>query len=342
VLAAFICPLLRGQTLASPQEGAVLAAYKSLEQAIRNGDAEMWLSLQDGETLAKMTAEMKDAIRRRRFSRPTYRAEALAVRVKENQAVVIGKLAPDNDTREFQYEYMTFVLENGQWKIALESFSDKPIEPGMVYARLPPSDGAFRRAGFPWQSIGLAGINTKFYKPEELPWKMQATEDNVSLYVRFTSAAPLPAPGLEVKAKAGERFPDTRALSSPPTFRIKMIMREQNRKEVAREIEVQAGAVFKSWSTFDSTGKANSTRYFVQYSLLLTTPTQGVQVGDRLFDTDTGDPFNHLITAHDGFLDFQIPFKALGVAGTHPPIVEIEECNSPGEFLPYHVVPFQQ
>jgi len=319
-----------------------VAAYKSLEKAIRDGDGEMWLSLQNGETLAKMSTEMKDEYRGWSRKRPTYRAEALAVRVQGNEAVVIGKLTPDKGDPSFPYQYVTFALENGQWKIALESFSDKPIEPGMVYARLPPSDGAFRRAGFPWQSIGLAGINTKFFKPEEARWKMQSTADNASLYVRFTSVTPLSAPGLEVKAKAGERFPDTRALSSPPTFRIKMIMREQNRKEVAREIEVQAGAVFKSWSTFDSTGKANSTRYFVQYSLLLTTPTQGVQVGDRLFDTDTGDPFNHLITAHDRFLDFQIPFQALGVAGTHPPIVEIEECNSPGEFLPYHVVPFQQ
>jgi hypothetical protein len=95
-------------------------------------------------------------------------------------------------------------------------------------------------------------------------------------------------------------------------------------------------------STFDSNGKANSYRYFVAYSLWVTQPTRGVQIGNTIFNSSLPSPFGGPITVQDRFLDIKIPLKALGWFGPPPTVVQIREFNSVPQILPHQVSQFSQ
>jgi hypothetical protein len=115
------------------------------------------------------------------------------------QGVVIARIE-GSAGKEVQYEAIRFVLEGTAWKVEEESFSQSPVDPRSLYALLPPPDGAFARAGSPWSGIPYADSNTKFFKENELPWKMQAMQDESYLYVRFETKSSLPASGTEIHA----------------------------------------------------------------------------------------------------------------------------------------------
>jgi hypothetical protein len=309
-------------TAASPQEDAVLAAYKLIEKAVRNGDGDLWLRLQDRKTLTEMGADGQEKMRRGVRARPSIRYNPVAVRVKNDEAVVIGRALD-------QYHTILFRLENGTWKIDQEKWSNVPIDSAVLFAILPPDPGAFARAGSPWQNVPYASRNSKYFKPEEVLWKLQATYDESFLYIRIEAERQFPAHGTEIAADAAKRI-DTGAPRGWPVMEIVT-------KAPPAEFRFRITDVISSWSTFDSSGKANSIRYFVAYSFIV--DRQGDQ---NLFDNNTGDPSSRLLAVHEQFIDMKIPLKVLGVDGVVRPGIEIADANSANKFLPYQVSRFSR
>src|SRR5262249_23572171 len=133
----------------SPEQ-VVLTAYKRMEEADRKGDGQLWFALRDRKTLEAMPAALKAAIAKGGRSRPKVPDEALAIRTKSNRAMVLGK-ATDPDAGTVQYQTVLFVVEDDGWKVSREQWGDKAFDPFVLYASLPPEEGAFLRAGAPWK-----------------------------------------------------------------------------------------------------------------------------------------------------------------------------------------------
>lgn len=314
------------QAAAPSPDDAIRLVYQSQESAIRKGDGARWLGLQtqtvpDGVTAAEAEA-MRASIVKNFCASPTLRQIVLASGVNRDRGVIIARVE-GLDGNRVQYEIVRFSRENGAWKIGGEDWSDSPIDLRTLDVLLPPPDGAFARAHSPWTAIAYAESNTKFFKPDELDWKMQATRDESYLYVRFEAKAPLPAAGAEI-AK------DDRPGPPPPIMKIKV-----NSAAGGKEFEFQAGPVIQTRAIFDASGHAASNRFFVLYSLTLRDRAR-----TDIFTMDTHDAFNQLVSAQDRRLDVRIPLKVLGLDEKHPAQIEVEEANSLAKILPYKVGDF--
>jgi hypothetical protein len=331
--AASNTPASKTASLQGPEEG-VIAAYRLLEKANREGDGALLLSLQSREALVEMTDAQKAQFPKRFPADPGLQYVPLAVGASGSRGAVIGRL--DGSARNtLKYEAVKFLLEDGAWKVDVESMSESPLDPRGLYALLPPADGAFARAGSPWATIPYANSNTKFFKEDELDWKMQATQDESFLYIRFEAKAPLPAPRVEVHADntlPGKPV-NSGAPSSPPVMKIKISEAAGGQTATAQAFSVQASDVIQTRATFDEKGKANSNRFFVIYSLTLRDPSDAT-----IFDNNTDETYSHLVAVQDRFLDLRIPLKSLGLKTS--PAVSLEEANSLAKILPYHVVNF--
>jgi len=298
-------------------EDAVLAVYSRLQDAAQTGDADALIALWSPKSsIGQNAAAMKSMIR----PQPGIRYETDKVLVQGDDAALIGHSAGDI------FFSMRFVRESGAWKILDQAFSNVPIDPASIYTLVPPPDGPFFQAGLPWQNVPRAIGNTKYYQPEKLQWKLQATTDPAWLYIRVEAAAPLPAPDTEVKGM----FPN---LSSGvrrdwPVMRIRVV------GGTPREYSFDVADQVADKATFDDEGKANSHHPYVVYSLLV---WKGQHVA---FTESTGLPVSPLITVGDRFIDMRIPLKALGVESSKQAI-EISDANGPiGMFAPYLVKPF--
>jgi hypothetical protein len=257
----------------------------------------------------------------------------LAAGADGSHGAVIARI--DGSTRATgKYESVKFVLEEGSWKVDLESFDDSPLDPRGLYALVPPGEGAFARAGSPWAAIPYSVSNTQFFKENELDWKMQATQDESFLYVRFEAKTPLPAPRTEVykdKSRPGSPV-DTGAPSPPPAMKIKL---EEAGAAAPnnQEFTFQASDVVRTRSTFDKNGKANSNRFFVVYALSLRGSSDAT-----IFDANTDDTVARLVAVNDRVFDLKIPLKSLGAEGTSS--ITLQEANSFPKILPYQVGKF--
>ena len=298
-------------------EDAVLAVYSRLQKAAQAGDADSLIALWAPESsMGQNAAMMKSMIR----PRPGIRYEADKVLVQGDDAAIIGHSAGD------VFFSMRFVRQSGAWKILDQAFSNVPVDPASIYTLVPPPDGQFVQAGLPWQNVPRAIGNTKYYQPEKLQWKLQATTDPDWLYIRIEAAVPLPAPDTEVNGS----FPN---LSSGvrrdwPVMRLRLL------GGTPREYTFDIADQVADKATFDDSGKANSHHPFVVYSLLA---WKGMHVA---FTLSTGFPLSPLITVADRFIDVRIPLKALGVENSKQAI-EISDANGPiGMFAPYLVKPF--
>jgi hypothetical protein len=321
---------------ADAPEDAVKAAYKSLETAARNGDGQLWLNLQSKSRLGEMPEEARQRMLQGGFRDQSVQYEPLAVRVKKDDAVLIGRFHRLSDP--YTYHTVRFTFEDGQWKIAAESMSNTRIDQNSLWALLPPDDGAFERAHSPWSRIPYAGVNTQAFQPAQLPWKMQATVDESFLNVRFESGSALPDPGSEIHKTGNAPMVDPGVPPGPPI----MVVQLGGPGQAQKAFELKAEAQVETRSTFDSNGKANSYRYFVAYSLWVTQPTRGVQIGNTIFNSSLPSPFGGPITVQDRFLDIKIPLKALGWFGPPPTVVQIREFNSVPQILPHQVSQFSQ
>jgi hypothetical protein len=322
-----------GLLASSPDEDAVRAAYKSIETAIRAGNAQLWLQLQSKKTLDEMPEQGKQNILHGAFRDPSIRYEPLVVRVRNDDAVLIGRfIRTSKSGTEYNYESVKYVREGGQWKIAAESFSNTPLDPNSIWALLPPEDGAFARARSPWPGIPYAGLNTQLFNPSQLHWKMRATADESFLYCRFEAASELPTPGSEIHQSGGVALP----ISGPPLMEVKLGAGGQTPGNFEFKVEEQ----IETRSTFDSSGKANSYRYFASYALWVSQPTRGTAIGNTIFHLSTTDS-SSLIVVHERFLDIRIPLKAVGWSQARPPAIRIQEFNRAAQILPYQVSEFK-
>jgi hypothetical protein len=317
-------------------EDAVVAAYKMLEKSLRDGDGALWLRLHDRKTVAELPEEMKQNLLKGVQSGrgvPMARYEPTAVRVQKDRAVIIGNIVvPKEAGLTFTHHSVSFVREDSEWKITDEHLSENPIDPVAVYALLPPDDGWFAGTDTAWQPVRYAALNTSRFKPADLPWKMQATVDDSFLYMRFEAASPLPASGTEMVKAPGAQFPEKPGPEDPPVMKVMVAGAPK------KNIEMKAGSVIQTRATYDESAKKYSNRFFVQYSLIVTKPTQGVQIGDKIFESGASDRFGSLITARDRYLEIKIPLKVLGLDRAAGTKIAIEEYNSLPKILPYEVV----
>jgi hypothetical protein len=301
----------------------LIAAYKLLEKAVRTGDGNLYLSLQSQTKLDEAGMQAQERFRAGFPADPSVRYEVIASKTRSDHAAVLGKVTYSGSIAP-QYYLARFVLENGSWKIASDELNDKPIGAAALEAAVPAKDGAFTRANSPWDKVAYSTANTKWFKENEIVWKLQAIHDESFLYIRFGGKAELPRPGTEIPAAA-------KLTGIPPAPDVFVI-----RTASGSEFKLAVGANPLTRATFDETGRATSNRYFVEYSLSLRNAADQI-----LFSSGTRDVFEPLIAARDRFLDLKIPLKSLGIAPESAGI-EIREANSLAKILPYRVSRFAQ
>ena len=312
---------------ATAAEAAVTAAYQQLEKSDRDGDADLWLRLHDRAMRAPLDEAAVNHLRasvKARGPEPALRYQPSVVRAVGDNAVVIGSITGSKRVAVPRYHSVRYVIEDGEWKIAEEVMNNIPIDPHAAFALVPPVDGAFLRAGSPWNTVAYAALNTAYFKPQQLPWKMQATQDDTFLYVRFESSAPLAAPGLELRpSELPPEGPQVVKIlpASGPSF------------------EFKAGPIIETRFKYDPAAKKNNNRYFMQYSLDLSYATRGVQTGENIFRTGTDARSGQLVSVQDRYLDIRIPLQALGLEPARRTPISLEEFNSVPKILPYRVVP---
>ncbi|HEX5410306.1 MAG TPA: hypothetical protein VFZ27_00430 [Terriglobia bacterium] len=312
-------------------EQQVRAVFKQMEKAIRDGDPGLGLSLYDRATRASMLAARGNAPARKLPSHPGVHYEALEVAARDDHAALIGKITGVSHG-SVQYDRVRFVREDGAWKVAEEVWSEHPADPAVLYAMLPPADGAFARDGSPWQRVPYSSANTRWFKPNQIDWRLQAARDESFLYVRFEHTASLPPPNSELDAamvKAGKSGPPM-----PPVMRIFVAGNPGARRPAFR---FQLAGVIQTRATFGPDGRATSNRYFIQYAMSLSR-------GDNseIFSASSDQSYPQLIAVQGRFLEGKIPLQCLGLGGKSATPVDLEEANSVPKILTYHVQPFSR
>ena len=297
-----------------PDDG-VLAVYRQMEKAEQTGNGQAWIDLWSPRAFVGDVSGMKDRIR----PRPSVRYGVTKMLVQGDMAALVG-------TMDDQFLSMRFVRENGAWKILDQSGSNVPLDPASLYVLLPPADGAFGRAGSPWDNVLRATMNAKYYRPEELRWKLQGTYDESFLYLRIEAASALPPPNTEVKGT----FPNLR--SGVP--RDWPVMKIHMAGPPSREYTFDVADFVGDQATFGGDGKATTHRHFVSYSV-------SVRRGDNeVYSASVAEKTDPLIAVTDRFIDVRFPLKALGI---DPPVrtkIEIADANSVNKFVPYEVKGF--
>jgi hypothetical protein len=295
---------------------AVLATYKLLEKSEQTGDGVTYVSVQSKRKLDEAGEQAVQEFRKGFPPDPSVRYE-LAVRTRGHRAALLGKITRSSSATP-QYYLGRFALEDGSWKIAQDELSPEPIDRSALEAAVPPDDGAFTRAGSPWNKVPYAADNTKWFKPDQIDWKLQAIEDESFLYIRFEATGALPTPATEIPAE------DAKAFKGMPSAPDVMVIKTASGKE----FQLVPGANPMTRATFDDAGHATSNRYFVQYSFTVE------DIGRQgLFSNSTKDSFDPLIAVQDRFFDVKLPLRALSTDSVNSGI-EIREANSLAKLLP--------
>lgn len=311
----------------------VAAAYKQIEKAMHDGDGKLYLSLMDSKTRSQMDAHNTASLERGIPPQPWVHLEPVAVRARGDQAFVIGSFDDPQSPDSAKSYLVRYVREGDGWKIADLTVADRPPYGPAIHAYFPPEPGTFTRAGAPWPKVPYAELNTKFFKPEDLPWKLQATRDATFLYLRFEAPTPLPAPKVEIPEAETKSIPHG-IPSGLPNMRIE-VTSEPGRGTVTKSsFDLQVGTNIGSHATFDDSGKANSQHYFLAYTLMVQNDRN-----EWLFDSEPG-AFNDLMTVHERFIDLRIPLEAIGIASASDAEIEVREANSFAKILPIRVKPF--
>jgi hypothetical protein len=332
-----ILPVALAVTLAAQNppadEQGVLMVYRQMEQADRRGDGRLWFSLRDRKTLDSMDAKVKDMILQSGRARPSVQYDALAVRVHGTQAVLAGRVT-DSQGGTTQYAAVLFTIEGQRWKVAREQWSDRPFDPFVLSAWLPPQDGAFLRDGPPWKGIAYATLNTQVLAKLEMPWKIQATIDETFLYIRFEANAQLLAPGSRLGPLAG-RTGTAGGPPSPPSMRVKILPASEP-PVTDPDFVVSVTDLVSTHRGFNAIDRAESNYYSVAYSLLVQNGT-----GDEIFESTIGENVDStLLDVADRFIDVKLPLSGLGIENPPKDQVEMEEAGSVFRVLPFKVKPY--
>ncbi|HTS27342.1 MAG TPA: hypothetical protein VMH81_15805 [Bryobacteraceae bacterium] len=311
-------------------EQAVLSAYKSMEEADRKGDGQLWLSLRGRKTVEGMNQALRDAIRKGGRTRPNVQYLPLAVRAVKDRAVILGKVS-DPDAKTEQYEAVQFAIEDGAWKVTSEQWGEKPFDPFVMYALLEPEDGAFARAGSRWKLIPYASPNPDIVKKDEVIWGIQGTYDEASVYVRFESVVAIPAPGSKIKPEIGKAG-RTGGPAPPPPILIKV---SSPSLETPKEYSISVSALPATTETTDARGRTVTT-YSANYELFVKNAN-----GEQAYETTLSDGASgHMLSVHDRSIDVKIPIAAFGIDPAAPHTVDLDEADSLLRILPYHIEAF--
>jgi hypothetical protein len=315
-------------TVTRPADQAVLAAYRKMEEADRQGDGVLWLALRDRATLGAMNDALKAAIRKGGHSRPSVQYEPLAARAAGDRSAILGKVT-DREGGTVQYEAVLFVLEDSEWKVAREQWSEKPFDPFVLYAMLEPPDGTFVRDGSPWKLVPYASSNWDVVRKEDVVWKVQATFDESFLYLRYESTQPLPAAGSKLRPNVGKTG-STGGPPAPPAMQIK--------SSGASLYIISVDSLVSTASAVDAKGKPAGERYSVVYTLSVKKSE-----GDEVFSATIGEGSRSLLLAvRDRFIDIRIPLGGLAGAKEVTPAIDLEEAGPVNRVLPYHVQPYSR
>jgi hypothetical protein len=320
------------QSRSNPSRDGVETAYKALDQSVRTGNGPLYLSLLSKASLAITSEAQRVEFQKNVCPRPSVYYQASAIRVEGNRAALIGSMI---GSKSNSYHHFDYVFEDGAWKLDHEVWSDQPFKPAALYAFLPPSRGSFTRAGLPWERIPYSRPDTK-YSPGKPHWKLQATQDDSFLYIRFDMGKAFPAPGAEIISKPGKTF-GSGLPPSPPVMTIDIRASVATDSLSISPLRMQSGPVSQSQATFGPDGHATSNRYFLQYSLCLSSADLKI-----LFTNSTNDSFPKLISAQGQFLDISLPLGSLDVPANTTPNISIRESSFPSGILPYNVAPFSE
>lgn len=282
----------------------MLGVLQQLERAEQTGNGQAWIDLWSPKSRVAGRAETKDMIR----PNPTTRYRASKVFVQGDMAALIATMSD-------QFISMRFARENGAWKILDQTWNNVAIDPASLYALVPPPDGAFARAGSPWESVTPASGTGK--------WKLRAAYDESFIYVRIEGAKPFPPVNTEVKGT----FPNL----ASGVERGWPVMKIRIAGPPPREYTFDASDFVGDQATFDEAGKAATHRHFVAYSVY-------VRKGDHeVFSAGAGTQVDPLILVKDRCIDLRFPLKALGLDTPVRTRIEITDANIPGQFPPYEV-----
>ena len=280
-----------------------MAVFKQMEKAEQKGDANMWVGLWSRQS-ASNAEKMRPYLR----PRPDARYTSTRIYVQGDDAVLLGQIGAG------QFLSMRLVREAGIWKISDQLWGEKAFPPDSVYAVVPPTAGAFERAGAPWRTIAPALDGATAARQG---WQLRATYDESFLYIRIESSAPMPAPGaLAEKPPMGW-----------PVMKVAV--------SGVGEFVLHATANIGDQATFDESGRANSHRHFVSYWLMLE------RAGQTIFQTNAGLNSDPLIHAGEHFFDVRVPLRVMGVADAPPTKITIGDAQWPKtaifsvEALPY-------
>jgi len=275
---------------AQTPEDAVAAVYKQLERAEQTGDGKAFVALWSRESASNaegMAANLRP--------HPEAHYTFARILVQGDRAALVGAATG-------LFWKMRFVKEDGQWKILDFVSSDTAFDPAAVYALAPPPDGAFARAGSPWQNAppGLAPANEA-----KQGWQVRAIFDESFLYIRLEWNQPLAPPGSTV-ANLHPNWPvmkiDVAGLGG---------------------FVLNAGVQIGDQATFDKSGRANSHRAYAAYAMRL-------ERGNKVLFSATADwNANPLIAVNDRFFDMRIPLRALGIAEGASPKIVIGDASWP-------------
>ena len=333
ILTAVLCVLVVQQVAAAGYgdgdgasalaEQAVLAAYKRMEEADRKGDVSQWFAMRDRKTLEAMSPAVKDSIRKSGHPRPAVKYQVVTVRVGGDRAVLFGKVT-DPSAAAAQHQSVLFVMEDGQWKVGREQWSETPFDHFVLYGMLPPAGGAFMHAGSPWKRVAYAQINTEVVGKKDVLWKVQAVSDDAYLYLRYEWIAEIPAPGSKVKpelADAGK----TGGPPPPPSMEIKT-GGASDQPDGPRDLTIAVSDVVST----------RGNQSFVGYSLYVKNAA-----GADVFEYSLGsDSAGRLLAVQDRFVEVRIPTAGLGLALVAKPKVQLEEAGAVLHYLPYTVEAF--
>ena len=281
--------------LAQSAENQVLAVYSQMEKAEQTGDASAFVGLWSRES-ASNAEKMRPYFR----ARPDAHYTSSKVLVQGDDAVLLGQIG------KAQFLSMRLVKEDGLWKIKDQLWSETPYNADSVYAMIPPPPGAFERAGSPWQNAAPAFDGAEAAKKG---WQVRATFDESYLYIRIESPTPLPAPGSTLQ----------RPPSGWPVMKIGVAG--------GAEFVLYDSADIGDQATFDKSGRADSHRPFVAYSLRLE------RGGQPVFQVTAGLDPAPLVRVADRFFDVRVPLRTMGVTDASRTKITIGDAQWPNSAL---------
>jgi len=261
---------------AQSDENQVAAVLQQLEHAAQTGDGNAFVALwsrQSVENARKLAPHISP--------QPELHFRPLRIFVRGEEAAVLAQADAD------MFLTMTLVHEAGAWKIDQQSWSDHAPDANSVYAALPPPEGAFSRAGSPWDRVAAA---LPANEAARKGWQIRATFDESYLYLRLEYNTPLPPPGSTTE--------------TPPTGWPVLKIDVAGAGEFVLYDDVNIG----DQATFGADGRANSHRPFEAYMIRLERNHREV------FSASANMHSSPLIQVNDRFYDIRIPLAAMGIA----------------------------